>query len=372
MSRRCCTTAAVLAAGVAALAAASELTPLKDVMPSGTLIGVALNGRQSDGRDAAALAIVTRHFSSITPENLLKWEAVHPEPGRYAFEPADRLVALGERHGLAVVGHVLVWHQQTPAWVFAGPGGGRADRETLLGRLRAHIDAVVGRYKGRIRGWDVVNEALDEDGTLRKTPWLEILGEEYIARAFEYAHAADPQAELYYNDFNLWKPQKRAAAIALVKRLQARGLRVDGIGEQAHWGLAAPTLPEIDTTIRAIGDAGIKVLLTELDVDVLPRDPDQWGADLAKKAQIRAVSNLYPNGLPESKQQELARYYAGIFRLVREHRAHVTRVTFWGVTDAQSWLHNFPIPGRVNYPLLWDRDGRPKPAFHAVVEALRE
>jgi endo-1,4-beta-xylanase len=370
MSRYCLALAAACAAGLAALGAA-EPPALKSLMPAGTLIGVALNQRQSDGHDAAAVAIATRHFNSITPENLLKWEAVHPQPDRWAFEPADRLVAFGQTHGMAVIGHTLVWHQQTPAWVFAGAGGGRADRETLLDRMRTHIETVVGRYKGRVHGWDVVNEALDEDGTLRKTPWLEILGEDFIAKAFEYAHAADPKAELYYNDFNLWKPAKRAAAIALVKRLQARGLRVDGIGEQAHWGLETPTLAEVDDVIGAIGAAGIEVLLTELDIDVLPRDPDQWGADLETKAKIRAVSNIYPDGLPPAKQEQLAQHYAGLFRLVVKHRAYVSRVTLWGVTDAQSWLHNFPIPGRVNYPLLWDHAGRPKPAFDAVVEALQ-
>ena len=274
---------------------------------------------------------------------------------------------------MAVVGHVLLWHQQTPAWVFAGNGGGRPSRDALLGRLRAHIETVVGRYRGRIHGWDVVNEALDEDGTLRRTPWLEAIGEDYIAKAFEFAHAADPQAELYYNDYNLWKPAKRDAAIRLVRRLRDLGLRVDGVGEQAHWGIDEPPLADIDATIGALAaGTGVKVLLTELDIDVLPRDPDMWGADLSKKARIRAATNIYPNGLPEEQQRRLAQRYADIFTLVLKHRDRiVSRVTLWGVTDAQSWLHDFPIPGRVNYPLLWDRQGRPKRAFDAVVEVLR-
>jgi len=217
-----------------------------------------------------------------------------------------------------------------------------------------------------------VNEALDEDGTLRKTPWLEAIGPEYIGKAFEYAHAADPGAELYYNDYNLWKPAKRAAAIRLVKELRAKGLRVDGVGEQAHWGLEEPPLAEIDVTIGELASGtGVKVLLTELDVDVLPRDPEMWGADLSKKAKIRAATNIYPDGLPEDQQRRLAQRYADIFALVLKHRRVVSRVTFWGVTDANSWLHDFPIPGRVNYPLLWDRQGRPKPALDAVVEVLK-
>jgi len=352
--------------------ARGEEPSLKRLAPKGLLIGAALNARQVDGGDPVSLDIVMRQFNSISPENVLKWGAVHPAPDRYVLEPVDKYVTLGKEHDLAVIGHVLVWHQQTPAWVFAGEGGGRADRDTLLSRMRTHIQTIVGRYRGRIHGWDVVNEALDDDGTLRKTPWLEAIGPDYVAKAFEYAHAADPAAELYYNDFNLWKPAKREAAIRLVRELRAGGLKVDGVGEQAHWGVGEPPLADIEKTISAIASGtGVKVLLTELDVDVLPRDPDMWGADLSKKATIRATTNIYPNGLPDAQQEELARRYADIFSLVLKHRAAVSRVTFWGVTDAQSWLHDFPIPGRVNYPLLWDRQGQPKRAFDAVVEVLK-
>jgi endo-1,4-beta-xylanase len=268
-----------------------------------------------------------------------------------------------------VVGHVLLWHQQTPAWVFAGEAGKALDREALLGRLRGHIATVVGRYRGRIGGWDVVNEALDDDGALRRTPWLEAIGEDYIAKAFEFAHEADPDAELYYNDYNLWKPAKRDAAVRLVHGLKAQGLRVDGIGEQAHWGIDDPPLQAIDDALAAFRASGARPLITELDMDVLPRDPEMWGADLSKKATIRAATNIYPNGLPDAMQERLARRYADVFTLFLKH--DVGRVTLWGLTDAMSWLNNFPIPGRVNYPLLWGRDGREKPAFDAVVEVLR-
>ncbi len=355
---------------LAAPLAVAEVPALKSLTPPGVRIGVALNQAQSDGRDEAGLAIALRHFDSITPENLLKWQLVHPEPGRYDFEPADRFVELGRSHGMFVVGHVLVWHQQTPAWVFAGEGGAKLDRDTLLARLKDHITTVVGRYRGRIGGWDVVNEALEEDGSLRKTPCLDAIGEDYLARAFEIAHEADPSAELYYNDYNLWKPAKRDAAIRLVQSLKARGLRVDGIGEQAHWGIDDPPLEAIDAALAAIRASGTTPLVTELDIDVLPRDPDMWGADLAKKAKIRAATNVYPDGLPDAVQQKLARRYADVFTLFLKHG--VGRVTLWGVTDATTWLHDFPIPGRVNYPLLWGRDGREKPALEAVAEVLRQ
>ena len=363
----------VLAALVAGTAGMSgQSTVLKDVMPRGVLIGAAVNARQVSGGDAVSADIVARQFSSISPENSLKWGPIHPAADRFAFEAADQFVAFGRDHGLAVIGHCLVWHQQTPAWVFAGDGGAKASRDVLLARMRDHIATVVGRYKGRIRGWDVVNEAVDEDGTLRKSPWLDGIGEDFIAKAFEYAHAADPDAELYYNDYNLWKPAKRAAVIKIVKDLRAHGRRVDAVGEQAHWGIDEPPLADIDATLRDLAaGTGVKVMLTELDVDVLPRDPDMWGADLSKQATIRAATNIYPDGLPPAQQQKLARRYADVFTLVLKHRATISRVTFWGVTDANTWLHNFPIRGRVNHPLLWDKLGQPKPAFDAVVEALR-
>ena len=344
---------------------------LKSLAPATLRLGVALNVAQLEGRDARSLAIATGHFDSITPENLLKWGVVHPEPERFDFTAADQFVELGQRHGMITIGHVLVWHQQTPDWVFAGDDGGPADRETLLTRMRDHILTVAGRYRGRIDGWDVVNEALEEDGTLRRTPWLEGIGEDYIIKAFEFAHEADPEAQLYYNDYNLWKPAKRDGAIRIVNDLLSRGLRVDAVGEQAHWGLAEPSLTQIDETIADVtARAGVNVMLTELDIDVLPRDPEMWGADLSKKATIRQATNIYPDRLPHDQQKQLARRYAGIFELVLLQGPLVSRVTLWGVTDAQSWLHDFPVPGRVNYPLLWDREARPKPAFGAVVQTL--
>jgi len=363
--------AAALSATLAAAAQAPAPTPaLKDLAPKTMLVGAAVNRAQAAGQDAVAEAIVTRQFDQVSPENDLKWERIHPAPDRYDFAPADRYVEFGRSRGMFVVGHVLLWHQQTPAWVKAGVDGKPLDRATALARLKAHIDAVVGRYKGRIGGWDVVNEALEEDGSLRGTFWLDAVGPEYIERAFEYAHAADPGAALYYNDYNLWKPAKRDAAIRVVQGLRTKGLRVDAIGEQAHWGIEDPPLSAIDAMLAAFEAAGIAVHVTELDMDVLPRDPDMWGADLSKKATIRAKTNLYPDGLPPAMQEKLAQRYAECFRLFLKHG--VRRVTFWGVTDKSSWLHNFPIPGRVNYPLLWDRDGREKPAFAAVAEVLRE
>lgn len=331
---------------------------LKDLTPKGMAIGVAINQRQFDGVDTAAVEIITKQFNQISPENALKFQPTHPAADRYTFEAADRYVQFGVDRKMQVIGHTLVWHSQTGAWVFQGEDGKPADRETLLARMRDHIRTVAGRYKGKIHGWDVVNEAIDEDGSMRKSPWQVGIGDDYVARAFEFAREADPGAELYYNDFNLEKPAKRAGVIKLVRDLQARKLRIDGIGNQAHWRLDTPTITEIDTALAELHATGLKVMYTELDVNLLPNTPR--GAD-------PALANPYASGLPDEVQQQLARRYADVFRVFLKHREAVTRVTFWGLSDADSWLNR----GRMNYPLLWDRQRQPKPAFSAVVDALR-
>jgi endo-1,4-beta-xylanase len=347
-------------AGPRAVAAQSAPPFLKDLVPKGWLIGVAVNQNQSDARDTIAVDLITRQFNSISPENLLKFESVQRQPGVFTFDAQDRYVAFGERHGMAVIGHTLVWHSQTPAWVWAGADGAAADRATLLERMRVHITTVVGRYKGRIRGWDVVNEALNDDGTMRDSPWRRAIGDDYIAKAFEFARVADPGAELYYNDYNLaTRPAKRAGAIRIIKDLQQRGLRVDAVGEQGHWRLDQPTAADIDRTIGELGATGVKVMITELDVNLLPPAGPRGQPPTPE-------SNPYANGLPDDVQRALARYYADAFRVFLKHRDAITRVTFWGLGDGDSWLNR----GRVNHPLLWDRQRQPKPAFGEVVRVL--
>lgn len=354
------TSTLLIAAGLAVLpAAAYQDQALKDLMPDGMAIGVAINQRQFTGADTAAVDLITKQFNQISPENALKFQPTHPAADRYTFDAADQYVQFGLEHHMQVVGHNLVWHSQTGAWVFQGENGQPADRETLLARMRDHIHTVVGRYKGKIHGWDVVNEAIDEDGSMRKSPWQTGIGDDYIAKAFEFAHEADPDAELYYNDFNLEKPAKRAGVIKLVRDLQARKLRIDGIGNQAHWRLDTPSIGDIETALEELHATGLKVMYTELDINLLPNTPR--GAD-------PATANPYANGLPDEMQQQLARRYADVFRVFLKHRDAVSRVTFWGLSDADSWLNR----GRMNYPLLWDRQRQPKPAFQAVVDVLKE
>ena len=354
---------------------ATEAVPapatLKAAFRGAFLVGAALNAAQFSGQDTAEAALVAAQFNTISPENALKWEAVHPRPGGYDFAAADRYVAFGERHGMFIVGHNLVWHNQVPRWVFEDADGNPVGRDTLIARMREHIFTVVGRYRGRIGGWDVVNEALNDDGSLRATPWERIIGDDYLTLAFRFAHEADPAAQLYYNDYSLAGAPKRLGVVALVRRLQAAGVPVAGVGMQNHDGLDYPALAALDSSIAAFAALGVKVMITELDVDVLPRAMRQTGADVGQRAAARPDLNPWPDALPDSMQQALARRYADLFGVFYRHRGEVARVTFWGVTDRDSWKNNWPVPGRTNYPLLFGRDGRPKPAFDAVLAVAR-
>ncbi|MBI4890626.1 MAG: endo-1,4-beta-xylanase [Acidobacteria bacterium] len=331
-------------------------------------IGAALNRAQFEERDTRGVPIVVEQFNSISPENALKWGPIHPRVDEYDFGAADRFVEFGEKHKMFIVGHCLVWHSQTPRWVFENEKGEPLTREGLLERMQDHIRTVVGRYKGRIGGWDVVNEALNEDGTMRQTPWYRIIGEDYLVKAFQYAQAADPRAELYYNDYSLANEAKRKGAVELIKKLQAAGVKVSGVGMQGHVRLESPTAKQEAESIEAFAALGVKVHITELDVDVLPRTQRQSSADIAAKAEGAANSNPYTAGLPEAVQQALAKRYGELFAVFVQHRKSLSRVTFWGVTDGDSWLNNFPTRGRTNHPLLFDREGKKKPAFAAVVD----
>ncbi len=360
-------------AAVSPVPAADATRPssLRDAFRGAFLVGAAVNEAQFSGRDARGAALVAAQYNTISPENALKWEEVHPRPGVYEFAAADRYVAFGERHGMTVIGHTLVWHSQTPKWVFEDGAGRPASRDTLLARMRDHIQHVVGRYKGRVKGWDVVNEALDEDGSMRKSPWRTIIGDDFVEKAFEFAREADPGVELYYNDYSVENAPKRAGAVALVSRLKARGLRIDAVGLQDHDKMDWPFVAQVDSTIAAFAALGVGVNITELDVDVLPA-ANRGGAEVSDRTALRAELDPYKGGLPDSVQQALARRYGELFGVYLRHRGTVRRVTFWGVGDGDSWLNDWPVRGRTSYPLLFDRADRPKPAFDAVIKAARD
>ena len=358
--------------GLALVANVYSQTTLKEAYKNDFLIGAALNPAQFSDENPQVATLIKSQFSSITPENVLKWERVHPKPNTYDFALTDKYVEFGEKNGMFIIGHTLVWHAQTPRWVFQDDKGNPATREVVLKRMEDHIKTVVGRYKGRIKGWDVVNEVVGDDGVLRQSPWMKIIGEDYIAKAFQFAHKADPKAELYYNDYSLANEAKRKGAVELVKKLKAQGVPITGVGLQGHLSMDWPTVEQEDATIKAFSDLGMKVMITEMDIDVLPEATRQHTADVTVNVAADPKLNPYVNGLPDSMQQALAKRYADLFGVFLKHRGVVTRVTFWGITDRDSWKNNFPVRGRTNYPLLFGRDGKPKPAFDAVIKVASQ
>jgi endo-1,4-beta-xylanase len=364
--------AGALAAGAAAQTQSSPSSPsltLKDAYRDAFLVGVAINRAQFTAEDQRGVKIIQQQFNSVSPENVLKWESVHPKPGEYDFAAADKYVEFGEANHMFIIGHTLVWHNQTPKWVFEDDNGNPVTRQELLKRMKDHIKTVVGHYKGRIKGWDVVNEAIADDGTMRESPWMKIIGDDYIEKAFEYAHKADKKAELYYNDYSLENEPKRKGALALIAKLKAKGIPVKAVGLQGHDNLEWPTVEQQDATISAFQQLGVKVNITELDVTVLPSPNRQPTAEVTATAESKPNLNPYAEGLPEAVQQQLANRYAELFHVFEKHADAIDRVTFWGVTDADSWRNDWPARGRTDYPLLFDRSGAPKPAFQAVIQA---
>ncbi|ERM81505.1 hypothetical protein P872_10325 [Rhodonellum psychrophilum GCM71 = DSM 17998] len=326
------------------------------------LIGAAVNNRQVSGMDQAALPVLEKHFSSISPENLLKWGPVHPMPGVYNFTPADQFVEMGAQLGAFIVGHTLVWHQQTPDWVFENDNGELLEKKELIARMEDHIETVAGRYKGRIHGWDVVNEVFFDNGQYRTSKWYNAAGKDFIKAAFRKAHQVDPETELYYNDYNMWKPEKREAAIALAREMRSEGIKIDGIGMQGHYGLDSPSLDQIEASIVAIAAAGFQVMFTEVDIDVLPNPVNRQGADIDATFEADEKYNPYKNELPQEIQEKLAKRYAALFALFVKHSDKISRITFWGVNDGGSWLNNWPIKGRTAYPLPFDKEYKEKEA----------
>lgn len=341
---------------------------LKDAFAKDFLIGGALNDNVVNGSDPGAAAISAKHFNTITAENVMKWMHIHPEPNRYDFEATDRFVDFGTKHNMFIVGHTLVWHWQTPQWVFEDELGQPRTREDLLAIMKDHIMTVVGRYKGRIHGWDVVNEALNDDGSLRQTRWLEIIGEDYIQKAFEFAREADPNSELYYNDYNNENPGRREGTIRIVRELQSKGIKVDGVGIQGHWDMDGPLLADVQASILAFAELGVPVMITEFDVSALPNPSGYRDADVSRREEFHAKINPYPSGLPKKVQAHHAKHYADIFAVFHKHADKISRVTFWGVYDGTSWRNNWPVRGRTDYPLLFGRDYQPNAAFYAVVK----
>lgn len=358
----------VLCFATAGLAAAADLPALKDVIAGKFHVGAAIGGDVAMQADNRLRPLLEKHFDSITPGNLLKWGVYNPKPGEYNDAAAEAFFAYGKAHQFYVVGHCLFWHSQTAPWVFQDEKGGQVSREVLLQRMRERVRRMARLYGDRTDAWDVVNEAIMENGSLRHSPFNKILGADFIPEAFRIANEELPASvALLYNDYNMEYPGRIATVVKMIHDLRAQGLRIDAVGSQAHWRLETPTIGEIERSIVACRDAGVKVHFTELDIEMLPRN--FTGADVSQRQKSTPENNPYTAGLPPEAQEKLARRYADIFALFLKHADVVERVTFWGVTDGDSWLNNWPVRGRTNHPLLFDRAGHPKPAFHAVVKA---
>ncbi|MDR0700203.1 MAG: endo-1,4-beta-xylanase [Tannerella sp.] len=336
------------------------------------LIGAAINVNISSGRNTASARVLRQHFNAVVPENCLKSMYLQPEEGTFAFREADRYVDFGEANNLWITGHCLVWHSQAPRWLFVDENGAEVSRDVLLARLRNHITAVVSRYKGRIKGWDVVNEAIMEDGSYRQSPLYNIIGPDFIDSAFVWAHRADPAAELYYNDYNMAEKGKRDAVVALINRLKSNGIRIDAIGMQAHLHLDYPLLSELEKSIEAFAATGLKVMITELDISVLPRARENVGADVATNFEYLKELNPYAEGLPADVDSAWTQRYADMFSLLLKHSDAITRVTTWGITDGDSWLNDWPVRGRADYPLLFDRNYQAKPVVEKLIHLTKE
>tara|TARA_B100000780_G_scaffold52841_2_gene32793 strand:+ start:3245 stop:4390 length:1146 start_codon:yes stop_codon:yes gene_type:complete len=329
------------------------------------LVGAAINEGQILQKDQPSASIIKKEFNTISPENVMKWMFVQPKPNEFYFDHTDKYVQFGLDNNMHIVGHALIWHSQIANFM-----NSIKDSTKMVQHVTNHISTLVNRYKGKIDTWDVVNEALNGDGTLRESIFLKVLGENYLETVYKMAEKYDSNADLAYNDYNLCKPKKREGAVKLIKSLQKNGAKINSVGIQAHWQLTSPTLEEIETSILAFSELGVKVMFTELDISVLPNPWELSGAEVTqnfKKFEGDKKMNPFPENLPDSVKEKLAKRYENIFKLFVKHKDKISRVTFWGVTDKFSWLNDWPIKGRTNYPLLFDRNYKEKKAYQRIM-----
>jgi endo-1,4-beta-xylanase len=349
----------------------TKSSSLKEAFDGKFTIGTAMNAWEITGKDTPGVEVIKKHFNAIVAENCMKPGPIQPREGEFKWELPDQMVAFGEANNMFITGHVLVWHSQAPRWFFTDSLGNTVTPEVLTQRMKDHIYTVAGRYKGKVKGWDVVNEAFNDDGSYRQSRFYQILGEEYIPLAFQFAHEADPDAELYYNDYNEWYPGKVEAIVKLIGQLRERGLRIDGVGMQGHIGMDHPTIEEYEKAIVAFGNAGATVMITELDMSLLPFPDPKVGAEVSASFEYQAKLNPYKEGFPDSVLGAWNNRMGEFFDLFLKHSDVVTRVTAWGTTDNTSWKNNWPVRGRTDYPLIIDRNYQPKPFLNKYLKAAK-
>ena len=347
-------------------------TTLKDALSGKFLIGTAMNSSQIWGKDTLGVKVITQQFDAVVAENCMKSMHLQPKDGEFDFKDADQFVDFGERNNMFITGHCLIWHSQVPAWFFTDTVGKDVSKEILTERMKNHITTVVSRYKGRVKGWDVVNEALNDDGTYRNSKFYTIIGKDFIPLAFKFAHDADPDAELYYNDYNEWYAGKRDSIVKMVIQLKDQGLRIDAVGMQGHIGMDYPNLEDYKAAMDSFAAAGVKVMVTELELSALPTPRPNVGANISDIEIYRKEMNPYTDGLPDSVATAWTNRMASFFKLFIDNSDKIERVTLWGVSDADSWKNDFPMPGRTDYPLLFDRNHQPKTIVSTIIQEAKK
>lgn len=370
---------AVLLAGCSERGGTLPDVPLKDAYADSFLMGAAISTFQVGDRSPETRELLLKHFNAISPDNELKPESLHPRPDVWNFQRADAFCQFGKENGMWILGHTLCWHNQTPAFFWTRPDGQTMSKDEIFESVRSYVETVCTHFLGKVDAWDVINEIVSEDGGYRDLGWVHALGadpavvDEFVKHVFRCAEKYAPGTELYYNEFNCWRPSKLAGIVRLVKMLQADGIRIDGVGIQAHWGLNYPKNQYVVDAIEKIAALGVKVMITEIDIDVLPltREGQVIGQVMSdpqfQLEEFKEYLDPYRDGLPAEVEKQQADRYEELFKIFYDHRDVIDRVTFWGVQDGGSWKNGYPVPGRTNYPLVFRRDLTPHEALYRIL-----
>lgn len=319
-------------------------------------------------------AVVEKNFNTVVAENCMKAEVIHPKEGVYDFTLADQFVEKSLAAGMRVHGHVLIWHSQCPYWFHHDEKGNLVSKEVLKKRMKEHITTIMAHYKGRVTSWDVVNEAFEDDGSFRNSAFYQILGEDFIPLAFQYAHEADPSAELYYNDFSMNKPTKVEGVCKFFRPLIDKGMPIDAIGMQGHMILedgAQTIINQYDHSIKTIASLGVKTFFSELDLSVLPNPYGFSGANVSDRFAYRPEVDPYKDGVPADKQAEIDQFWVDFYKMLITHKDDIIRLNYWCTNDGNSWKNDFPIRGRHDYATLVDRNNNMKPVVQRIIELVQ-
>ncbi len=367
----------MMAVGCTEQTAPVKDVPLKEAFADDFLVGVAVAQNIITRNETPSIDLICEQFNAVSPESVLKPEYIHPTPEVWDFSEGDAYCQFAADHGLKALGHTLMWHNQTPDHFWLHADGSVKSPEEMKATLEEYVEKTVTHFAGKVYAWDVVNEVVSEEGGYRHDKgWEKYYDgnlDDLVSLAFRTAQRCDPEAELYYNDYNMWRQTKVDGAVHIVKMLQEQGIRIDGVGIQAHWGLNYPSTEDIEKTIDRLYDLGVKVMITELDIDMLPfsKEGQMTGKAMydpaLQREEFMRWLNPYPDGVTPEMEQQIADRYEEVMRTIWNKRDKISRVTFWGLHDGVSWKNDYPIPNRTNYPLLFDRQLQKKKAFYQVV-----